>query len=183
MTYEIAIGKAWEELFKLNPPKNLSIKLLGDEYSIDLQAQRILSLSCNAPPKDYVAILILHYLVSKFKGLPMLTGEWLTFRELSGIEGYQSAFRQRIIERLIKKYGNDPEKLLFVLERFPGESVKKGDFGIILDVFEAVPILIEIWKADEDFGPDANLLFDRSITQIFCIEDIVVLAEFVVSQI
>jgi hypothetical protein len=45
--------------------------------------------------------------------------------------------------------------------------------------FEAVPILIELWEADEEFGPEANILFNKTITKIFCVEDIVVLAEVV----
>ena len=40
-------------------------------------------------------------------------------------------------------------------------------------------MLITIWKADDEFGPDANILFDKNITKIFCIEDTVVLTEIV----
>ena len=36
--------------------------------------------------------------------------------------------------------------------------------------------MILIWRADEEFGPEANMLFDESIKRIFCTEDIVVLA-------
>jgi len=35
-------------------------------------------------------------------------------------------------------------------------------------------------KADEEFGPDANILFDKNISGIFCTEDIVVLTELIV---
>jgi hypothetical protein len=67
--------------------------------------------------------------------------------------------------------------LYSVLDRLPGIRVKEADIGIILDVFAGVPALIELWRADTEFGPEANLLFDKSITGIFCTEDIVVLAE------
>jgi hypothetical protein len=40
-----------------------------------------------------------------------------------------------------------------------------------------------LWRGDEEFGPEANLLFDRSITEIFCTEDVVITAEIVASTI
>ncbi len=182
MSYDIAINKAWDELLKLMPDYNLSVKLLADEYSLDFNARKVSSLSCNVPAKDFTAILILHYLARKIKGLPALTGNWLTFKELSAVEGYQAAFRQRVIERIIRKYGKQPDALLSVLDRFPGKRVNQADVGIVLEVFEGVPALIELWRPDEEFGAEANILFDKSTTEIFCIEDIVVLAEFIASQ-
>lgn len=182
MSYDIAINKAWDEFLKLKPDKLVSVKLLADEYSLDFSARKVISLSCNVPAKDFTAILILHYLVSKIKGLPALTGNWLTFKELSAVEGYQAAFRQRVIERILRKYGKQPDALLSALDRFPGKRVDQADVGIVLEVFEGVPALIELWRPDEEFGCEANILFDKSITGIFCIEDIVVLAEFIAGQ-
>src|SRR3989338_9234475 len=105
MGYESALNKAWEELKKLNPPPNISVKFLADECEVYMQARKVMSLACNVPAKDFSAILILHYLVKKLEMLPALTGEWQTFKELSGIEGYLEAFRRRAIEPLIRKYG------------------------------------------------------------------------------
>jgi len=181
MSYEVAINKAWDDLEKLNLGKKLSVRFLGDEYSIDLASKKVLSLSCNVPAKDFTAILILHYLAKKLKGLPELTGEWLPFRELSGVEGYLAAFRKRVIEPIIRKYGRNPENILQVLDRFPAYKAEGADVAIVLEVFENVPVLVKLWRQDEEFGPDANIFFDRSITDIFCTEDIVVLAGMVVA--
>jgi hypothetical protein len=179
MGYDTAINKAWDELSKLNPGKGFSVKFLADEYTIDLEAKKVFSLSCNVAAKDFTAILILHYLIQKLKGLPTLTGEWLTFREFSGIEGYEPAFKNRAIEPILRKYGNNPQGLLQALDRLPGRRVMESDVSIVLEAFEGVPVLIKLWRADEEFGPDANMLFDKSITKIFYTEDIVVLAGLV----
>lgn len=181
MSYEAALQKSWEELSKLNPGRILSVKFLGDEYTVDFQEKRVLSLSCNVPAKDFTAILILHYLEHKLKGLPFLTGEWLNFKELSGVEGYTAAFRSRAIEPIIRKYGSHPDGILADLDRLPAKRVDQGDVGIVLEAFEGVPVMITLWRADSEFGPEANMLFDKSITKIFCTEDIVVLAGFVAS--
>ena len=176
MGYEIAIERSWDELIKLDPDKNISVKFLNDEYSVDLENRAIFSLSCNVKAKDFTAILILHYLVAELKGLPELTGEWVSFKNLSGVEGYEGAFRKRVIEPIIRKYGRTPDELLKVLERFPGRKLVQADVSVSILAFEGVPIAVELWRGDDEFGPEANMLFDKSIKDIFCTEDIVVLA-------
>ena len=179
MGYAVAINKAWEDLLKLDPPESLSLKFLADEYTIDCRQKKIFSLSCNVPAKDFAAILILHYLAQKLKGLPELTGEWVSFKELSGIQGYAEAFRKRAIEPIIIKYGKSPESILAVLERLPAKKAGQADVSIVVEVFAGVPALVELWRGDAEFEPEANILFDQSISRIFCTEDIVVLAQFV----
>lgn len=179
MGYEVALKKGWEDLKGLKSRENLSVKFLADEYSVDFEAEKVLFLSCNALPKDFTVILILHYLAQKLKGLPLLSGEWLSFKELSGVEGYYPAFRKRSIEPIIRKYGSHPDGILAALERLPGKRVDQGDIGIVLEAFEGVPVMVTFWRSDDEFGPEANILFDKSINRIFCTEDIVVLAGFV----
>ncbi|MCX5711176.1 MAG: DUF3786 domain-containing protein [Candidatus Omnitrophica bacterium] len=166
MSYEAAVNKSWDDLVKLNPANNISVKFLDDEYSVDIAAKKILSLSCNIAAKDFIAIIILHYLVSFLKGLPPLAGEWLTFREFSGIEGYYDAFKIRCIEPIIRR----------------GIKNKNEDYARIVDAFEGVSVLVKFWKGDDEFSPDANIYFDKSITKIFCTEDIIVLGSLVASK-
>jgi len=182
MGYDIALDKAWSDLANLKAPKNLSVKFLADTYAIDASTRKVLSLSCNAAAKDFLSILILHYLAQKLKGIRHLSGQWLTFRELSGIEGYYDAYHRRSIEPLIRKYGKNPAALKEVLSRLPAKLSDGADVSIEVEVFEGVPVLIKLWKADEEFAPDANMYFDSSIKDIFCIEDIVVLSQMVSSQ-
>ena len=182
MGYEVALSKAWDDLANLKAPKNLSVKFLADDYSVDITTERVFSLSCNTPAKDFVSILILHYLAKELKGLPALNGQWLTFRELSGVEGYYDAYHKRSIEPIIRKYGKHPDAIKDVLNRLPGKLSDGGDISIVIEAFRNVPVLIKLWKQDEEFDPDANVYFDASIKNIFCTEDIVVLAQILASQ-
>jgi hypothetical protein len=167
MGYDAALNKAWQDLKGLNLPAVVSVKFLQDEYSVNIGQHKMLSLSCNIPAKDFTAILILHYLIRSAKGLPNIRGEWLTFREFSGIEGYSDAFKKRAIEPLIRKFvKRKSEDSVTTIEAFPG-----------------VPVLLKFWKADSEFGADANIYFDKSIKDIFCTEDIVVLAGLVAGHI
>jgi hypothetical protein len=180
MTYIPAINKAWDEIDKLGPgEKIIALRFFSDEYSIDAAERRILSLSCNVPAKDFVSILLLHYLKVKLEALPELTGEWISFKELSGGESYYPAFRKRAIEPIIRKHGSAPEGIYAALEKVPGKRLKQADAAICVEAFEKVPLLIEIWQGDDEFPPEANLLFDKSIQKIFCTEDIAVLGGFI----
>ncbi len=179
MSYEAALNKAWENAAKFNTGKVLSVKFLADEYTINFATKTVYSLSCNIPAKEFVAILILHYFIKSSSGLPMISGEWKSFKELSGVEGYADAFRKRCIEPIIRKYGRNPKGILLSVDRLKAVQAAQADAAVIVQAFEGVPVLIEVWAGDDEFGPEANMLFDKSIGAIFCTEDIVVLAGFV----
>lgn len=182
MGYAAALDKSWEELKDLNPGKAVSVKFLADEYTVDYNSRQVLSLSCNVAPREHATILILHYLICKLKGLHSLNGEWISFKELEGGESYYPAFRKRAIEPLIRKYGANPGGVLTVLDRFPAKKANQADASFILEAFEGVPLLIELWQQDEEFGAEANMLFDKSIAKIFSTEDIAVLAGIVATK-
>ncbi len=94
--------------------------------------------------------------------------------------GYYPAFKKRTIDQIVRKYGSNPDALLKLGERFPIEKVDIGDVSVIIYTFEEVPILVTMSRADEEFDADANIVFDRNISKIFCMEDVVVLTEAVV---
>jgi hypothetical protein len=180
MSYEAAINKAWDDIAALYGGTDpIALKFFSDEYSIDVAGRKILSLSCNVPAKDFISILLLHYLKAKFQGLPEVEGEWVSFKELPSGDSYYPAFRKRAIEPIIRKHGTDPQGIYAALEKVPGARLKQADAAITIAAFENVPLLIEMWAGDDEFGPEANLLFDRSIQKIFCTEDIAVLGGFI----
>ncbi|MFH1363877.1 MAG: DUF3786 domain-containing protein [Candidatus Omnitrophota bacterium] len=183
MTYEPALNKAWEEIQRLSADKTFAVKFFSDEYSVDVTNRKILSLSCNIPAKDFVSILLLHYLEKQLKGLAGLVGEWISFKELESGEVYYPAFRKRAIEPILRKYGSNPQGLFTVLDKGLAQKINQADAAVAMEAFAGVPILVEIWKGDEEFGPEANLLFDRSIGKIFCTEDVAVLGGFVAKHV
>ena len=179
MGYDLALSKAWLELENFTENKKLSIRFLSDEYTFDFENKRVFSRSCNTSAKNHISILLLHYLKQKLRGLPLIADEWVSFKQLEGGEGYYPAFKKRVINPIINKYGSNSEVLLDLLERFKAKRIQLADTSVVLEVFDGIPVLITLWRGDEEFGPEANMLFDRSIKDIFCTEDIVVLSGLV----
>jgi len=178
MGYEVTFQKAWEELKQAAKEDKFIVSFLADKYEIDLETDKILSLSCNTSAPEHVGILILHFAIRKIKGLPPVRNEWISFQQL-GVQGYYDAFRKRALEPLIRKFGKNPENLLVSSQRLGVKKIQYGDCAIVLEAFENVPVMITVWGADEEFSAEANILFDSSIREIFPTEDIVVLAGFV----
>lgn len=180
MSYDAAMKKAWDDIAALYGGAGpVALIFFSDEYSVDVFGKKVLSLSCNVPAKDFISILLLHYLKAKLNGLPRPEGKWVSFKELPSGESYYPAFRKRAIEPIIRTHGNDPKGIYAALEKVSGARVQQADAAITIQAFEGVPLLIEIWAGDDEFGPEANLLFDKSIQKIFCTEDIAVLAGFI----
>lgn len=182
MGYKQALEKAWNDISELTKEKSFSIKFLSDLYEINLGDKKVISLSCNSPAKDFLTILILHYLTKKLKlkDLPSPAGEWISFKEIDGGDFYYPVFKKRAINVIFKKFGSNPDALAVSAKRFNAKSSEIGDKGVIIEPFEKIPILITIWKGDDELSGEADILFDKSISNIFCTEDIVVLTETLV---
>lgn len=178
MGYEATFQKAWDELKQETREGRIIVPFLADKYEIDLKENKVLSLSCNVMAPEHVSILILHFAIRKFKGLPVVRNEWISFQQL-GVQGYYDAFRKRALEPLIRKFGKSPQNLLVSSQRLGAKKIQYGDCAVVLEAFENVPVMITVWGADEEFSAEANILFDSSIREIFPTEDIVVLAGFV----
>jgi hypothetical protein len=179
MTYEAAVLKGWTELAGLSAEKRYTVPFLGDTYEMDLARKSASSLSCNVPTKDHLTIILLHYIIGSLKNKYSPCGEWVSFKDIEGGEFYYPAYRESVINPLLRKYGEKPEELLVVLGRFKGRKIGEGDVGVELETFEGLDIKVILWKGDEEFGPEATMLYDRNITTIFSMEDIVVFSRFI----
>lgn len=125
-------------------------------------------------------ILLLHYL-HKASGVP-LAGEWISFDKVPGGEIYLPVFRARSIDRLVRGFGGREEMLLETAQAIGGRPAEFGDVSVRIEALPRVPVLVILWRGDEEFSPSGNLLFDATVTQYLPMEDIVVLAGMVATQ-
>jgi Domain of unknown function (DUF3786) len=124
-------------------------------------------------------ILVLHYLENA-SGIPA-TGQWVSFAEIPGGTFYHPVFLLRGKTPLVKHFGREAQRLLtLATDEMGGKPLALGDAGVRIPAFPRVDIGLVLWKGDEEFPPDGNILFDSSITGYLPVEDIVILAETVV---
>jgi hypothetical protein len=119
-------------------------------------------------------ILILHYLL-KASGEP-LTGSDIDFRQVPEGGFYWSAFVSRAQKPLLATFGSDLELYAKVAATLGGEPQPLGDAAARFLAFPRVPITHVLWGGDEEFAPEATILFDATIPGYLPTEDIAALA-------
>jgi hypothetical protein len=125
----------------------------------------------------WAKILIIHYL-NRSNGLP-LSRQWVTFRQVPGGSSYYPAYVERALNPLVKTFGSNPKLLIDAARPFGGWEVKQGDAGVIIPAFSHLLLTFIIWKGDEEFPLEANILFDSTITENLSTEDVEVLCQMV----
>ncbi|MDP2730783.1 MAG: DUF3786 domain-containing protein [Dehalococcoidales bacterium] len=159
----------------IDAKKVITIRYLNQSYLITLPGVEISPLDSpgEVPARD--RLLILHYFLTA-KGTP-LTGKLIPFRELPEGTVYSPTFAKRTIQPLLTNFGKEPERLLEICQKLGGIKTDYGDMAVTIDAFSRVPITIVLWRGDDEFPPEGNILFDATIPDYLPTEDITVLCE------
>jgi len=127
-------------------------------------------------------ILYLHYLCGAWspKGAKA-TGEWISFQEIPDGRFYMDAFQRRAKNPMVMTFGEKPDLLLKVaMELYGAVPFNQGDVSVVVTALPLIPIALILWKGDEEFPPEGNILFDRSIIGVLSAEDVAWLSGMVV---
>ena len=180
MGYEVALKKAWDTVQDAGI-KQQYIKFLNDEYEIDYAEKNIISMSCNAPAKDFYKLLLLHYIANENKVLRLRRDEWISFKDMDGGEAYFPAFKKRAIDPILRKYGNNPAGIFERIKSFNAEKIGTGTAAISINAFPKIKIAVILWTKDDEFSADCNMLFNPEIKDILPTEDTAVLGGIIAS--
>ena len=174
MGYEASLELAWDELEKL-ALQDCIVSLLGEDYQLRAKERAVL-LAGDAPGGQMEAVLILHYLIGLLEHGFHTTGDWISFKETKGGKLFWPAFQESCIKPLVQSFQTDPEGLLQnMAERLGCSRVEGGDVAVELATFPEVFVRMVFWKGDEELPPEASMLFDRGLTEIYSTEDVAVL--------
>jgi hypothetical protein len=122
-------------------------------------------------------VLLLHYM----SGRPLTEfSKWVAYREISGASFYYSAFVKRAIDPLKKVFGTQLKILKHTAKKLNAKTVEYGDLGLEFPILPNIAIRIIMWKGDDEFSPEANILFPNNINEMLSAEDIAWLAGMLV---
>ena len=127
-------------------------------------------------------ILILHYMLGAFSSSGAeKTGEWIAFQDVPDGKFYLDAFQRRAKHPMVQTFGERPDLLLELSkEAYGGIQGSEGDLSIVIQALPLVSLLLILWKGDDEFPPEGNILFDRNIIDLISAEDIAWLCGMVV---
>ena len=179
MGYSSALNLASEKLSQIPPEK--VCEACGARYE---NGEFILpwlyrDSSLSAAP-EILKILWLHYLTAG--GIKKMSGELVAYRDTAPALFYEPNFIKRAVRPLVKCFGSMPEKLIETGLALGGQAAALGDASVTINALPYLPLTFIIWKGDDEFPPDGNILFDKTAKTWFGSEDLAVFASFAVYE-
>jgi len=165
--------------FKKITDTKLQVPFLNRTYQVgfpDFDFKDSADVNAEVPIQEQV--LILHYMSAMNSAVP--AGTWIAYREIPGASFYFSAFVKRAIDPLKKVFGKNTTALISAAEKLNGKSIDIGDAGFKFQVLPKIPLQLIIYEGDEEFEPEANILFDSTVGAFLSPEDAAWLAGMVV---
>ena len=157
--------------------RTFTFHLLGDEYKI---SHPDFVITGDRTPTNAERILFLRYLLDGKSAVP--TGKYLTYREFPWGEVYVQQFTGRCIVRYSFSYGFKPDFLREIMKHLPAKEVSVSDVGYEVTLMPGLTMQFLLWVGDEEFPPNAQILFSDNFRYAFTAEDMANIGDIVISR-
>ena len=161
--------------------KEFYVNLMGREYAISHPNYAIRALDDGALPPLPTQTFLLRSLLEGNAVADQ--GKWLTFRAMPWGELYIKPYTGRVLTRAAFTFGTRISAFRAACEKMGAIPVKHGDAGFQLDFIGGYRIRIWVWEGDEEFPPNAQVLYSDNFADGFAAEDRVVAGDILVSAI
>ena len=161
--------------------KEFYVNLLGREYAISHPAYGIrVTDGGNVPPLPTQTFLLRYLLEGKKVSWG---GSWLTFREMPWGELYIKPYTGRVLTRAAFTLGTRLEAFKAAAEKMGAQPVNHGDAGYLFTLIGDYQMQILAWAGDDEFPPNAQVLYSDNFADGFAAEDRVVAGDILISTI
>ena len=157
-----------------------SLTLLGKEYRITWPAGQVADAGGKAPVLPVQTFLLRCLLEAK--DVPD-AGDWKTFREMPWGELYIQPYTGRVLTRAAFTFGTRVAAFRAACEKLGAIPVNRGDAGYLFPFFGPYRMQLLVWEGDEEFPPNAQVLYSDNFAQGFAAEDRVVAGDILISAI
>ncbi len=185
----------YEELFRsLQPQETVSrlplvkwdesefyVNLLGRNFAISHPDYAIRAVDGGAIPPLPTQTFLLRYLLEGKTA--DWTGAWKTFREMPWGEMYIKPYTGRVLTRAAFTFSTRLAAFKAACEKMGALAVSHGDAGYEFSLIGNYRIRILVWEGDEEFPPNAQMLYSDNFAQGFAAEDRVVAGDILISAI
>ena len=110
-------------------------------------------------------------------------GEWKTFREMPWGEMYIKPYTGRVLTRAAFTFGTRVAAFKAAAEKMGAVPLKHGDAGYQFDLIGPYRMQIMVWEGDDEFPPNAQVLYSDNFAEGFAAEDRVVAGDILISTI
>ena len=158
-----------------------TVSLLGRKFAISHPDYAIRALDGGTIPPLPAQTFLLRYLLES-KDVAW-SGEWKTFREMPWGEMYIKPYTGRVLTRAAFTFGTRLAAFRTAAEKMGGLPLPNGDAGFQFDLIGGYRMRILVWEGDEEFPPNAQVLYSDNFAGGFAAEDRVVAGDILISTI
>ena len=158
-----------------------TVKLLGRDFLISHPEYTITACDGGPIPPLPTQTFLLRYLL-ECKDVAW-TGQWKTFREMPWGELYIKPYTGRVLTRAAFTFGTRLDAFRKAAEQMGATPVSHGDAGYQFELVGGYQIQILAWAGDEEFPPNAQILYSDNFADGFAAEDRVVVGDILISVI
>ena len=153
------------------------LTLLGKTYTIPHPVGADAQFAATLPVQTF----LLRYLLEA--KTVSWAGQWKTFREMPWGELYIKPYTGRVLTRAAFTFGTRVEKFRAACEKLGAAPLKHGDAGFEFDFIGGYKMQILVWGPDDEFPPNAQVLYSDNFAEGFAAEDRVVAGDILISHI
>ncbi len=158
-----------------------TVNLLGRDFAIGHPAYSIRALDGGKLPPLPTQTFLLRYLLESKDVLWM--GSWKTFREMPWGEMYIKPYTGRVLTRAAFTFGTRMAAFRAAAEKMGAKPLAHGDAGYEFDLIGGYKMQILAWEGDEEFPPNAQVLYSDNFADGFAAEDRVVAGDILITAI
>lgn len=111
------------------------------------------------------------------------SGNFLTYREMPWGDVYLKPFTGRCLTRAAFTFGTRLEAFCRAMDASRALPLKNGDAAYEIEVMPGYSIRLIVWEGDDEFPPNAQILFSDNFPQAFSAEDRTVVGDIVISDV
>lgn len=161
--------------------KEFYVNLLGRTYGISHPAYAIRAMDGgNVPPLPTQTFLLRYLLEGKRVAW---NGQWKTFREMPWGELYIKPYTGRVLTRAAFTFGTRLAAFQKGAAALGGQKVANGDAGFEFVLIGDYRMRILAWEGDDEFPPNAQVLYSDNFAEGFAAEDRVVAGDILITHI
>lgn len=161
--------------------KEFILTLLGRTFAIAHPDYAIRALDGGSLPPLPTQTFLLRYLLES-REIPC-GGSWKTFREMPWGEMYIQPYTGRVLTRAAFTFGTRIDAFRSACEKMGATPLPHGDAGFQFDFIGGYRMQILVWEGDEEFPPNAQVLYSDNFSDGFAPEDRVVAGDILISTI
>ena len=161
--------------------REFTVRLLGREFAIAHPEYAIRALDGGKLPPLPTQTFLLRYLLES-KDVSW-AGTWKTFREMPWGEMYIKPYTGRVLTRAAFTFGTRVAAFKSAAEKMGALPLKHGDAGYQFDLIGGYRMQILVWEGDDEFPPNAQVLYSDNFADGFAAEDRVVAGDILITTV